>query len=148
MAERSNCARQHQIEARDRSLELPVSESPYAPLDFCVQLLGGSGTAFAQAGDRIDDVADRLFSVGDLQRPRAASMISRARFESTTRPWRYDSSAASMPASSSGVSIGASSSRASMPYRPAGSPRSPGGTTRPFHWRVRSWRALPDTLRP
>ena len=39
-----------------------------------------------EIGDRLDDVGDRFFGVGGLQRPRAASMIWRARFASTTRP--------------------------------------------------------------
>src|SRR5438552_617894 len=104
------------------------------------------GTAFVEIGDRLDDVGDGLFGVCDLQRPSAASMISRVRLESTTRPWRYDSSAASMPASSSGVSAGASSSAASTTYRPAGSSRSSGGTSLPFQVMTRARRGIPDIL--
>ena len=51
-----------------------------------VELPSGGWIAFVEIGDRFDDVRDRLLRVGDFQRPRAASMISRARFESTKRP--------------------------------------------------------------
>src|SRR5688500_15904716 len=112
-----------------------------------IELRGGGRIAFDEIGDRLDDVGDCLFGVGDLQRPRAASMISRARLASTTRPWRYDSSAASMPASSSGESAGASSSTASTTYRPAGSSRSSGGTSLPFQVTTRALRGIPDILR-
>src|SRR5438034_3119710 len=96
----------------------------------------------------IDDVGDRFFGVGDLQRPSAASMIWRARLASTTRPWRYDSSAASMPASSSGVSVGASSSTASTTYRPAGSSRSSAGMSLPFHVTTFAVRLMSAILAP
>jgi hypothetical protein len=39
-----------------------------------------------EVADRLDDVNDRLFGVGNLQRSRAVSMIWRARFASTMRP--------------------------------------------------------------
>ena len=53
------------------------------------------GIACLQIGDCFDDVGDCLLGVGDLQRPRAASMIWRARLASTTR-LAGRSSAASM----------------------------------------------------
>lgn len=43
---------------------------------------------FVEIGNRVDDVGARIFGVSYLQRPRAASMISRARLESTTRTSR------------------------------------------------------------
>src|SRR3989442_4628570 len=96
--------------ARKWPFELVSCQAFDTASDLCVQLRGGGGIAFVEIGDRLDDVGDRLFGVGDFQRPRAASMISRARLASMTRPWRYDSSATSMPASSSGDRVGASSS--------------------------------------
>ena len=74
--------------ARNGSVKLPVGQAFDASRDFGVQIGGGSWISFVEVGDCLDDVGDRLFGVGDLQRPRAASMISRARFASTTRPWR------------------------------------------------------------
>src|SRR5262245_15205782 len=96
--------------ARNRTVEFPVGQTFDASRDLRVELRGGGGIAFVEICDRLDDVGDRLFGVGDFQRPRAASIIARARLASTTRPWRYDSSAASIPASSSGVSAGTWSS--------------------------------------
>ena len=49
--------------------------------------------AFGKRPDRLDNVEDRLLGAGNLERPRAVLMISRARLASTTRPLAYDSSA-------------------------------------------------------
>ena len=73
-------------QTRNRSFELVSREAFDAARDLCVELRRGRWIAFVEVGDRVDDVGDRLFGVGDLQRPRAASMISRARLASTTRP--------------------------------------------------------------
>src|SRR5207249_2864944 len=99
--------------SRDWPLKLRACQTFDVPRDLSVKVRGGGRIAFGEVGDRLYDVGDCLFGVGDLQRPRAASMIWRARFASTTRPCRYDSSAASMPASSSGDKTGASSSTGS-----------------------------------
>ena len=84
---------------RDRAVEFSARESLDTSLDFHVEIRSSSRIAFEEVVYRVDDVCDRLFGVDDVQRPRAASMISLARFASTTRPWRYDSSAKSRPAS-------------------------------------------------
>jgi hypothetical protein len=87
---------------------LSIDHTFDASRDVRVELEGGGWIAFVEIGDRLDVSATASSVQVTFKRPRAASMISRARLESTTRPWRYDSSAASMPASSSGVSAGAS----------------------------------------
>jgi cell division septation protein DedD len=71
---------------RHWTFELAICQAFDAARDLCVQLRGGGGVAFVEIADRLDDIGDRLFGVGDLLRPSAASMISRARFASTTRP--------------------------------------------------------------
>ena len=43
--------------------------------DLCVETRRCCWVPFVQVGDRLDDVGDRFFSVGSLQRPRAESMI-------------------------------------------------------------------------
>ena len=84
---------------RDWPFKFTIDQTFDASRDVRVELRSSGRIAFV--ADRIDDVSDRLFGIVDVQRPRAASMIWRARCASTTRPCRYDSSAASMPASSS-----------------------------------------------
>src|SRR5439155_24630794 len=134
--------------ARQRAVELAAGQALNASRDVRVEVCGGGWIALVEERDRVDDVGDRFFGVGDLQRPSAASMIWRARLASTTRPWRYDSSAASMPASSSGVSVGASSSTASTTYRPAGSSRSSAGMSLPFHVTTFAVRLMSAILAP
>ena len=75
---------------RNWSFEVTICQAFNAARDLCVEVRRGGWIAFVEIGDRVDDVGDRLFGVRDLQRPRAASMISRARFSSITRPCRYD----------------------------------------------------------
>ena len=70
----------------DWPVKLQIGQTFDASRDVGVELRRGGGIAFVEIGDRVDNVGDRLFGVGDLQRPRAASMISRARLASTTRP--------------------------------------------------------------
>ena len=71
--------------SRDRPLKLPIGQTFDASRDVRVKLGGGGWIAFVEISDRLDDVGDRFFGVGDLQRPRAASMILRARLASTMR---------------------------------------------------------------
>jgi hypothetical protein len=61
--------------SRDWPFKLPVCQAFDAPRDLCVELRCGGWIAFVEIGDRLDDVSDRIFGVGDLQRPRAASRI-------------------------------------------------------------------------
>ena len=57
-----------------------------AGVDVPVQIRRSSGIALVEVGDRIENVGNRLVGVRGFQRTRAALMISRARFASTTRP--------------------------------------------------------------
>ena len=70
----------------DSRLSFLIGQTFDAPRNVRVELRGGRWIAFAEIGDRLDDVGDRLLGVIDPQRPRAASIISRARLASTTRP--------------------------------------------------------------
>ena len=77
--------------APERSLETGPSkflgrQALNARRNLGIEIRRGGWIAFVEVDDRLDDVGDRFFGVGRLQRPRAASMISRARFASTTRP--------------------------------------------------------------
>src|SRR5688500_502651 len=67
---------------RNRAIEFPVGQALDAARDLGVEVRGSCWIPFVEICDRVDDVGDRLFGIGDLQRPRAASMISRARFAS------------------------------------------------------------------
>ncbi len=73
-------------EPRDGAVEFLGPQPLDAARDLSIEIRGGGRIAFVEVGDRLDDLGDRLFDKGDLQRPRAASMISRARLASMTRP--------------------------------------------------------------
>ena len=62
-----------QAELRRATEELEASR------EVVVELCSGCRISLVEVSDRVDHVGDRLFGIGDLQRPRAASMISRAR---------------------------------------------------------------------
>ena len=88
-AERRNGPTSHESagsQPRDRAVEFLGSQTLDALRDLNIEIRRGCWIAFVEVADRLDDVDDRFFGVGNLQRPRAASMIWRARFASTTRP--------------------------------------------------------------
>ena len=60
---------------RDRAVEFLGHQALDALLDLGVEIRRGGWVPFVQVAERLDDVGDRFFGVGGLQRPRAASMI-------------------------------------------------------------------------
>jgi hypothetical protein len=75
--------------------ELEKQQFPESELggsrDVRVELRSSSRIAFVEIGDPIDDVSDRLFGIGDLQRPRGIDDLAGAlRINNATLPIRFE----------------------------------------------------------